>query len=226
MSVNPIAMTIRAKKLGVLIRDARLATHRRIEDCADALKLTPEDFEAFELGERSPSLPVLEVLAYFLGVSIDHFWGEKAISENGTPVLNFDVDQLVGLRQRMIGALLRQAREHAELSSEAVAESVGISPEMLEGCEMGDDELPLPALEAVCSVLGQPIDSFIDKFGPVGVWSNQQESVQEYLKLPEELRAFVTKPINRPYLELAHRLSEMSVDKLRAVGEGILEITL
>jgi hypothetical protein len=91
---------------------------------------------------------------------------------------------------------------------------------------MGEDELPLPVLEAVCTVLGRPIDEFIDKYGPVGVWSNQQQTVQEYLKLPEELQAFISKPINRPYLELAHRLSEMSVDKLRAVGEGILEITL
>jgi len=226
MSVNPIVITIRAKKLGVLIRDARLAKCRHIEDCAEALKMSPVDFEAFELGEKSPSLPVLEVLAYFLGVSIDHFWGDKAISENGSPTLNFDVDQLVGLRQRMIGALLRQAREQAELSSEAVAESVGISSDQLEACEMGESELPLPVLEAVSSVLGQPIGGFIDKFGPVGTWSNQQQSVQEYLKLPEDLQAFVTKPINRPYLELAHRLSEMSVDKLRAVGEGILEITL
>jgi transcriptional regulator with XRE-family HTH domain len=226
MSVNPVALTIRAKKLGVLIRDARLATCRRIEDCADALKLSPEEFEAFELGEKSPSLPVLEVLAYFLGVPIDHFWGDKAISENGSPALNFDIEQLVGLRQRMIGALLRQAREQAELSSEEVAESAGISTDLLEACELGEAELPLPELEAVCSVVGQPIDGFIDKFGPVGIWSNQQQSVQEYLTLPEELQAFVAKPINRPYLELAHRLSEMSVDKLRAVGEGILEITL
>jgi transcriptional regulator with XRE-family HTH domain len=219
-------MTIRAKKLGVLIRDARLATRRRIEDCAEALKVSPEDFEAFELGEKSPSLPKLEVLAYYLGVSMDHFWGDRAISENGSPALNIDIDQLVGLRQRMIGALLRQARQQAELSLEAVAESVGIPPDRLEACEMAEDELSLPVLEAVCSVLGQPIDDFIDKYGPVGVWSSQQQSVQEYLKLPEELQAFVTKPINRPYLELAHRLSAMSVDKLRAVGEGILEITL
>lgn len=226
MSINPTIMTIRAKKLGVLIRDARLATRRRIEDCAETLQVSQQDFEAFELGEKSPSLPKLEVLAYFLGIPVDHFWGNKAISENGSPALNFDIDQLIGLRQRMIGALLRQAREQSELSLEVVAEGVGIPADQLEACEMGEDELPLPVLEAVCTVLGHPLDDFIDKYGPVGIWSNQQQSVQEYLKLPEELQAFISKPINRPYLELAHRLSEMSVDKLRAVGEGILEITL
>jgi transcriptional regulator with XRE-family HTH domain len=226
MSINPTVMTIRAKKLGVLIRDARLASRRRIEDCAETLQVSSQDFEAFELGENSPSLSKLEVLAYFLGIPVGHFWGNKAISENGSLALNFDINQLTGLRQRMIGALLRQAREQSELTLEAVAEGVGIPAEQLEASELGEDELPLPVLEAVCTTLGRPIDEFIDKYGPVGVWANQQQSVQEYLKLPEELQAFISKPINRPYLELAHRLSEMSVDKLRAVGEGILEITL
>lgn len=226
MSVNPTVMTIRGKKLGVLIRDARLASRRRIEDCAEMLQVSPQEIEAFELGEKSPSLPELEVLAYFLGIPVDHFWGNKAISESGSPTLNFDIDQLVGLRQRMIGALLRQARTQSELTLEAVAEKAGITAEQLEACEMGEDELPVPVIEAICTVLGRPIEELIDKYGPVGVWSDQQQSVQEYLKLPEELQAFISKPINRPYLELAHRLSEMSVDKLRAVGEGILEITL
>jgi hypothetical protein len=44
--------------------------------------------------------------------------------------------------------------------------------------------------------------------------------------MPVDLQTFVSKPINRPYLELAQRLSEMSVDKLRSVAEGLLEITL
>jgi len=86
--------------------------------------------------------------------------------------------------------------------------------------------LALPVLEAVCAVLERPIDDFKDKHGLVGTWANQQQAVQEFLKLPEDMQAFISKPINRPYLELAQRLSEMSVDKLRAVGEGILEITL
>ena len=47
----------------------------------------------------------------------------------------------------------------------------------------------------------------------------------EELEMPLDLQVFVSKPINRPYLELAIRLSEMSVDRLRAVAEGLLEIT-
>ena len=40
------------------------------------------------------------------------------------------------------------------------------------------------------------------------------------------MQQFVSKPVNQPYLELAQRLSEMSVERLRSVAEGLLEITL
>ena len=36
---------------------------------------------------------------------------------------------------------------------------------------------------------------------------------------------FVCKPVNRPYLELAMKLSGMSTDKLRSVAEDLLDIT-
>jgi transcriptional regulator with XRE-family HTH domain len=226
MQNKSIAISIRAKKLGVLIQDARLATRKSLEECAEALGMTPAEFEAYEMGEASPSLPRLEVISLYLGVPLEHFWGNKAISEAPPPGFNLDVEQLIGLRQRMVGALLRQARMEAELSQEELAESTGISASDLEACEMGEAELPVPMLEGIIAQIGRPVDEFFDQHGPVGTWSGQQQSVQDFLGLPAELQAFVSKPINRPYLELAQRLSEMSVDKLRAVGEGILEITL
>ncbi len=53
----------------------------------------------------------------------------------------------------------------------------------------------------------------------------QQKAVQDFLQLPPELQNFVSKPVNRPYLELAMKLSSMSTDKLRSVAEDLLEIT-
>ncbi len=37
MTINPIMKIIRAKKLGVLIRDARLKTGKSLEECAQAM---------------------------------------------------------------------------------------------------------------------------------------------------------------------------------------------
>jgi hypothetical protein len=47
----------------------------------------------------------------------------------------------------------------------------------------------------------------------------------KFLELPPEIQQFVCKPVNRPYLELAMRLSELNAEKLRAVAEVLLEIT-
>jgi len=60
----------------------------------------------------------------------------------------------------------------------------------------------------------------------VGVWFSQQSALKGFQGLSPEMQAFVSKPVNRPYLELAQRLSEMSVEKLRTVAEVLLEITL
>ncbi len=226
MSNPSIPIAIRAKKLGVLMVDARHTAKKSQDECARALGIPADTLADFELGERSPTLPQLEVLAYYLNIPLEHFWGNKAVSEDHTLESSLDLDQLISLRQRMVGAMVRQARLESDLSLEEVAASVSISSDDLEACELGELELPLPVLEALGKVFDRPIEGFMDDHGPVGAWVNQQRAIQDFLSLPDEMQMFVTKPINRPYLELAQRLSEMSVDKLRSVGEGILEITL
>ena len=92
--------------------------------------------------------------------------------------------------------------------------------------EYGERPVPLPILERLASALNSTLREFYDQRGPVGLWAGRQRTMQDFSKLPQELQSFVSKPVNRPYLELAQRLSEMSVDKLRGVAEGLLEITL
>jgi hypothetical protein len=54
----------------------------------------------------------------------------------------------------------------------------------------------------------------------------QQRAIQQFLDMPVELQNFVCQPINRPYLDLARKLSDMSTNKLRSVAEDLLDITL
>ena len=69
------------------------------------------------------------------------------------------------------------------------------------------------------------VESLFDQTGTIGKWMAQQKAVQTFLELPPELQDFVSRPINRPYLELALKLSDMSADKLRAIAETLLDIT-
>lgn len=226
MMINPIAISIRSKKLGVLIRDARLSHNKTVNDCAAAIGVSPEKFEDYELGEQSPSLPEVELLAYYLNMPFEHFWGATALSEGEDAPNKIDPKQLVGLRHRMIGVQIRKTRSGANLTLENVADRAGITAEILEAYEMGEKPIPLPVLEALVVSLNVSIREYQDHHSQIGQWFIQQRAVKDFLDLPPEAQAFVCKPVNRPYLELAQRLSEMSVDRLRTVAEVLLEITL
>jgi transcriptional regulator with XRE-family HTH domain len=226
MKVNPTALSIRAKKLGLLLRDARLASGKTIAECAQAIGVTEEQFEAYELGEKSPSLPELEALALSLNISLSHFWGNEILSRHSIKVSKQDFNQAIRLRQRIIGALVRKARIEAGITLEELAEKAWSSPTLLENYELGEAPIPFPDLEVLSGLLNRPMNEFQDHRGPLGRGSVQQRSAQDIEALPQDLREFISKPVNRPYLELAKRLSEMSVEKLRAVAEGLLEITL
>jgi transcriptional regulator with XRE-family HTH domain len=224
--MNATALSLRTKKLGVLMRDARLASGKSVSEAAQAIGVQPADLEAYEMGEKAPSLPEVEMLAFSLDVPLSHFWGNTAISESEGTESQLQPQKLLEIRQKLIGALVRQAREEAGLSLPEASERLALTPEQLESYELGQAAIPLPMLEYLGNAFNHPIYDFQDKQGPVGTRVGQQRGVDEFLELSPELQAFISKPINRPYLELAQRLSEMSVDKLRSVGEGILEITL
>lgn len=213
--------------LGVLIQDARQASGRSVADCASLLGIPETDYLAFEQGERAPTLPQLEVLAYFFNVPIQHFWqGETLSAERREDEIRRRVPELLMLRQRIIGVRLRQLRVQAGLSIQDVAEATGISAERIEAVENGEEAPPINELEALAFAVKANLDALMDGHGPVGRWLQAQEDFEAFAELPAEMRAFILKPINRSYLELAMRLSEMDVNRLRTIAESILEITL
>jgi transcriptional regulator with XRE-family HTH domain len=224
--MNNAQITIRGKKLGLLIRDARLAERRSIKECAQAIGVKAGVFRAYEEGRRSPSLPELEAFVFFLKLPISQFWGDETRSDAPASLELQDISRLIALRQRMIGALLRQERVNANVSVRNLAAATGISQAKLKAYELGERPVSVPELESILAVLGSRIETFFDQSGPVGEWMTSQRATQKFLELPEEIRNFICQPVNRPYLELAMKLSELSKDKLRSVAEGLLDITL
>lgn len=218
-------IAIRSKTLGLLIRDARTTARRSVTECAQAIGVKPGIFRAYEEGRRAPSLPELETLVYFLDLPIDHFWSKEIKSGKPAPHENLDLPKLLSVRQRKIGALLRQSRMNASISIRDLANETGISGARIKAYELGERPMPLPELESLIKALGGRIESFFDRTGPVGQWLTNEEAIRDFLELPSELRQFVAMPVNRPYLELAMKLSNMSRDKLRSVAEDLLDIT-
>jgi transcriptional regulator with XRE-family HTH domain len=218
-------ITLRSKTLGVLLQDARLAARLSVKDCANAIGISTSTYNSYEKGKKAPSLPELEALSMFFNLPISHFWGTEAISDDPASIEKIDLNRLIALRHRMIGALLQQERRAAGFSMKSLATEAGLPKSRIKAYELGERPIPVPDLEILLNVLGSNIEKFFDRNGPIGQWMLRQNAITDFLDLPPELQEFVRQPVNRPYLELALHLSELSAEKLRSVAEGILDIT-
>jgi hypothetical protein len=49
---------------------------------------------------------------------------------------------------------------------------------------------------------------------------------EKFMLLPAELREFLGKPGNEPYLELAKQLSEISIERLRSLADALTDLTV
>ncbi len=214
--------TSRAKILSELIQNARLRGGRSVIDCAQVLGLTTEEFSDVESGDYILALPDLEVLAMYLNVPMDYFSGKKSAVEEHEP----DYSSYMNLRQRIIGALLQQARIEVKLSLEDVASQIDADLERITAFEMGDKPIPYFELEALAHLFEVGLDYFSDEeHGPLAKHEAEQKMWHTFKELPPDVKAFVAEPINVSYLHTAMRMSEMGVDQLRAIAESILEIT-
>ena len=225
MSANDKVLQIRTRKLGVLIKDARMAAKRSVEECARAMGIQPETLRQYEAGAKPPSLPDLEALAYYLDIPLEHFWSAQTLSGVDNAAKVEQIRQLNKIRNRIIGTTLRANRTRRNVAVKDLAEQTDIPEPQLRRYGAGEIPIPLPELEILAAALDTRVEDFFDSRGPIGNWRAQQQAVDKFMELPGDLRDFVCRPVNRPYLDLAMRLSALSVDRLRSVAEGLLEIT-
>jgi transcriptional regulator with XRE-family HTH domain len=215
---------LRAKMLGVLLRDARLNAERTVEECAQLLRVASEQMMAWEFGESVPSLPQVELLSYYLGVPVSHFWGTDTLEAKYGR--HFDIQaEYMSLRDRMIGALLRQAREEQGLSQDELSKACSVSLEQLQLYELGELSVPMHELNVLSNAVNKNTSYFLESSGHVGEWLSLREQWKHFLELPEEQRAFAANPRNIGFIEIAIMLSKMPVENLRQVGASILDIT-
>jgi len=216
---------LRAKMIGVLLRDARLNAERSIEDCAYLLRVSPEEMQAWEFGDAVPSLPQLELLAYYLGVPVSHFWGTDTLEARVGRHIDIQLEYLA-LRNRMVGALLRQARDEAGLTVEQLSEASAVPVERIQACELGEGPLPMHELTVLASAVKKNLSYFLESSGHIGAWLAIREEWKHFTDLPEDVRQFAANPLNIGFIHIAKALSEMPTEKLRQVGESVLNITM
>lgn len=219
------AFTIRRKIIGVLLQGARLKAGRTKKECADVLGITPGTLSAYEEGRRDISLPELELLAYFLHAPVQSFLegeDESLVAKDTPP----PAPQVMTLRNRIIGALLRDVREQKAKTHKDLAQVVGCTSHRITQYERGQRPISLMQLETLAEYLGVPISYFLDEgVGTIGERELQDREYEAFRMLPEDVRAFAVQPINVTYLRVAMRLAEMPAGTIRHIAEGLLDIT-
>ncbi len=216
---------IRAKMLGVLLRDARVSAARTVEDCARLLRVPSSQVESWEYGEAAPGLPQLELLAYYLNVPISHFWGAETLKATGSNPQAMQPEYIM-LRNRMIGALLRQAREQAGVTQQDLADLSGLPVEQINGYEMGEITPPMHELSVLAGGVNKNINYFLESSSQIGELLAMREAWKHFSELPEDVRNFAADPLNIGFIHIAIMLSQMPADRLRQVGASILDITM
>lgn len=222
---SEFVITLRAKKLGILLKDARLNSGKTMKECGQYLGISGSTISSFERGVSSPSLPEVEVLSYLFKLPINRFWKDTIISEEDD-LNQWDRADYFSSRNQQVGAILSAARDVTGKTYEEITDQTGITYGRMKRFETGETPVPLPELELLCNLLEIPVSDFFEHDTEIGEWISAQDNIGQFLSLSPEIQNFVTKPINQPYLEIAIRLSRLSADQLRSIAESLLEITI
>ena len=224
--MNNQLLSIKAKKFGLRLSSFRKSRGISLDSLCRWTGISQDEIEKIESGESTLSLPEIEVIALKMGLSAaDLVSGEINAEKDAEAELALN-GQFISLRDRMIALSLRKARSEHNKSLEEIAEKVGISTSELNDYESGAISIPWPVLDCLCSVYELPVSSLLSI--PVKTEKDEVQNTSPQA-VPasngDEMSKFINNPANKPYLDLAKRLSELDAGKLRNIAEGLLEIT-
>lgn len=136
------------------VHEVRKIKQRNIHDCAAFLNISKEDYLHFEQGSELLSLPEIELLALFLGVSPSIFFKPDHWENKKLGLLDDHIQpQFTNLRHKMILARITDELRNKSLTPEKILEETDISPTDLNDYLSGEKSIPLDLLLKISKVL-------------------------------------------------------------------------
>jgi transcriptional regulator with XRE-family HTH domain len=215
----------RAQQIGRRLSSFRDLKRLRVSEVAKVLNISPSRYKSYENGSQIPSLPEMEILAINLNAPLTTLISHDEQSAEIMAIDPVNTLKFVQLRQRIIATRLKKALEITEIPRADIANALHINSKELSSYLSGKKPIPITMLEVLCRIASIPIQSLFGTHGTVGERLTQAERIAGFKQLPVDLQDFIAQPINRPYVDLANRLSNLPVDKLRSIAEGLLDIT-
>jgi transcriptional regulator with XRE-family HTH domain len=200
-SALPRYYDIRNRMLGIQIKKNRFQQNQTIEQLAQRCEIPSSDLEMYESGQTPIPLPIFLNLSEVLHLPYERLQAVESITSVGieeTPAIQTEEPHA----QPEPEPLVVKESDLPDVSiTQAVENSIPLEPEVIGVAET----IPVVPEEI------KPVTQF---------------PIKDFPGLSDDLREFITKPVNVPYLELAMKLSRMDANKLRDIAESLLEITL
>lgn len=212
------ARSVRGRILGVLIRKWRIQAECSPTECAEFMRAAPQMIEAWEYGYSVPCWPQLELLSlYFNGRTANS--RDSALAKDNAARLEYLL-----LRQRLIGALLRTARETIGWSIDELGERIGLEADAVKRFELGEERIPVSDLAALAQSLKRDLAYFtaLPQAPPHSLsWKSTGDSS---LESNTELSQFATQSENRAFIELAMAFKHIGPDDLHRIADALFAI--
>jgi transcriptional regulator with XRE-family HTH domain len=160
----------------------------------------------------------VELLSLFLnGLSSDS--GLGAIAKEPTARSEYLL-----LRQRLIGAQLRAARESISWSIEALSERAGLEAGQIKRFELGEEKIPVCDLAALAQSLKTDL-SFFAAIPPAPRESLPRQEHPEYLvETHADPRQFAAQNENSAFIKLAMAFKHIEPDDLHRIADALFAI--
>jgi hypothetical protein len=154
------------------IHKVRKVKQRNIHDCAAFLNISKEDYLQFEQGSKMLTLPEIELLALYLGVSPRIFFQPEQWENERLRLLDDHIQpQFTKLRDKMIQAKIIAKMKAEDLSSEKISNKTEIPLADLNSYQNKETPIPLDHLLKIGEAIGLTSQDLIEPF-----WQNIPEN--------------------------------------------------
>ena len=212
------AHCLRGRILGVLIRRGRLEAQRSAEDCAAFLQVDAQLVDAWELGASVPGLPQLESLTrYLVGAAAGDSAEEAAVNYS-------DLGEYYLLRQRMIGAKLKQARQMQEVEVEDLGRRSGLDIDLIKSYEFGEVMIPMNHLCVLAQAVRQDLSYFLHSASVRRGQLPPKSAGAEEAPADTELVRFAADDKNQAFIRLAMAFRQIDREDLQSIAEALYNI--
>ncbi len=219
--MDPEAVVLERKMIGVRIRAARQKMHRTPKEVALRLGISQARLRQYEMGTREISLRELENLACFVDAPVTFFLSNESLAQREPAVP--PVEEEVRARRALIATKLKKARLDAHKSEQECAEAIGRTVALLKRYEAGRIDIPITELERLARCLNVTMNYFL-RDGVVRKARGEVPDPELWSRLPLEVRALVMDPNSLPFLRMAAKFRDLPPSKLQELGEILLVV--